>query len=318
MNYREVHSLFDRAKQKDISYIVTWLLPYGKKQGGEYVALNPTNRLGSFRINLTTGKWADFATGDRGGDIISLYAYLKGISNFEAAKEMLGELVDSFYLNQYFNYSSIPKNKLNKYIADILNDSTNAEYSIVKQYLNNRGIVIPIPSSILHHSNLYHSRRRYLPAMIAKINKYPEQDIVGLHRTYLSEAGLKAKVDPNKKIIGDIRGGGVYLKHFRKSYSIVLAEGIETALSYWQIYFESLTEAAIIACLSATGMFNISLPPAEQVSKIIIAADNDNAGLNIANKLSDKLLSQDYKVFIHNCNDFNDLLMKYNKVNKYE
>ena len=44
-----------------------------------YVALNPTRndrRPGSFKINIRTGRWCDFATGDRGGDPVSLVAYL--------------------------------------------------------------------------------------------------------------------------------------------------------------------------------------------------------------------------------------------------
>ena len=52
-----------------------------------------TVHLGSFRVNLHTGQWADFATGDRGGDVISLAAYLSHLSQIEAAEklaEMLG------------------------------------------------------------------------------------------------------------------------------------------------------------------------------------------------------------------------------------
>jgi hypothetical protein len=42
---------------------------------------------------MTNGKWADFATDDRGGDVISLAAYLAGTGQTEAARnlaEMLG------------------------------------------------------------------------------------------------------------------------------------------------------------------------------------------------------------------------------------
>lgn len=66
-------------------------LPDGKRVGGEFIACNPRrqdNRAGSFKINLKTGKWADFATGDRGGDIISLAAYLGNIRQGEAAKKL--------------------------------------------------------------------------------------------------------------------------------------------------------------------------------------------------------------------------------------
>jgi hypothetical protein len=65
------------------------LLPCGKRDGHEYVALNPRRadrHLGSFRINLRTGKWADFATGDRGGDPVSLTAFIENKSQVEAAR----------------------------------------------------------------------------------------------------------------------------------------------------------------------------------------------------------------------------------------
>jgi hypothetical protein len=71
-------------------------LPDGRTNGREYVARNPTrddHRPGSFRVNVQTGKWADFATGDRGGDVVSLAAYLGGLSQLEAARrlaDMLG------------------------------------------------------------------------------------------------------------------------------------------------------------------------------------------------------------------------------------
>jgi hypothetical protein len=72
------------------------ILPGGKREGQEYVAFNPRRadrHLGSFRINMRTGKWADFATGDRGGDLISLVAYTEDKSQGDAARllaRMLG------------------------------------------------------------------------------------------------------------------------------------------------------------------------------------------------------------------------------------
>lgn len=66
-------------------------LPSGRLQGTEYVALNPRRadrRLGSFRVNVRTGRWADFATDARGGDPVSLAAYLFGISQAEAARRL--------------------------------------------------------------------------------------------------------------------------------------------------------------------------------------------------------------------------------------
>lgn len=78
------------AKPLLAEFIRTWL-PDGRQEGHEWLALNPTRgdrNLGSFKINLVTGQWADFATGDSGGDIISLAAYLRGISQLEAARRL--------------------------------------------------------------------------------------------------------------------------------------------------------------------------------------------------------------------------------------
>jgi hypothetical protein len=59
------------------------------------VALNPLredSRPGSFKVNLRTGRWADFATGDKGGDAISLLAYLRRLPQAEAARLLAREL----------------------------------------------------------------------------------------------------------------------------------------------------------------------------------------------------------------------------------
>jgi hypothetical protein len=66
-------------------------LPGGKRVGREYIALNPTRadkRAGSFKVNLQTGRWADFATGDKGSDAVSLAAYVFGLRQSEAARRL--------------------------------------------------------------------------------------------------------------------------------------------------------------------------------------------------------------------------------------
>jgi len=63
-------------------------LPNGRIEGNEYVARNPRRpdrHHGSFKINLRTGRWADFACDARGGDPVSVFAYLNGLSQTEAA-----------------------------------------------------------------------------------------------------------------------------------------------------------------------------------------------------------------------------------------
>jgi hypothetical protein len=70
-------------------------LPNGRIASSEYLALNPKRAdrsLGSFRINLRTGKWADFATGERGGDLVSLVAWLYDLRQSEAALHLASML----------------------------------------------------------------------------------------------------------------------------------------------------------------------------------------------------------------------------------
>ncbi len=89
-------AVVNRAALASLPALLCRWLPDGRVVGREYEARNPTRadrRPGSFRINVSSGKWADFATGDKGGDLVSLAAYLSGTGQAEAARalaDMLG------------------------------------------------------------------------------------------------------------------------------------------------------------------------------------------------------------------------------------
>ncbi|WP_395697900.1 hypothetical protein [Methylocella sp.] len=76
--------------------ILRRLLPDGRMSGREWIARNPTrsdHSPGSFSINISSGKWSDFAVAASGGDPVSLVAYLENTSQVEAARllaKMLG------------------------------------------------------------------------------------------------------------------------------------------------------------------------------------------------------------------------------------
>ena len=86
----------NRAALASLPALLRRWLPDGRLKGREYTARNPTRadrRPGSFKVNVTTGKWVDFATGDKGGDVVSLAAYLSSTGQAEAARalaDMLG------------------------------------------------------------------------------------------------------------------------------------------------------------------------------------------------------------------------------------
>lgn len=81
-------ALLDRAP-----VLVAQWLPGGDAHGHEYVCAGLEGGRGrSCSVNLKSGAWADFATGEKGGDLISLVAAIRGLNNGQAARELMHEL----------------------------------------------------------------------------------------------------------------------------------------------------------------------------------------------------------------------------------
>jgi len=284
--------LINNAKQLTnprLKEIIFSLLPNGEVYGSSYVALNPTRadkNLGSFRIDLLTGKWIDFATYDCGGDIISLYAYVKGLSQYQAAEVLAGQ-------NE------------NKLVSRLWAETVSASDSPVEKYLYARGFTGEVTETIRYHPKLYHSRmKEYYPAMVSAITIGKE--IVGLHRTYLCpESFKKADIEPNKMILGKVKGGSIKLAPAGKT--LIIAEGIETALSISQAI-----SFPVWAAMSASLMHTIIIPPLSVTEEVVIAADHDEAGIKAADILAERLLDKGYRVRLalppKHKTDFNDML----------
>lgn len=85
---------FDAVKKAALVNIETVLqrwAPGGKRRGREYLCLNPRRsdrEIGSFSINLDTGAWGDFATDDKGGDVVSFVAHIDRTTQTEAAESL--------------------------------------------------------------------------------------------------------------------------------------------------------------------------------------------------------------------------------------
>ena len=82
-----------RAALQAIDRVLSHWLPGGKRVDGgkEYTAPNPTRadkHAGSLKVNLAKGTWSDFATGDKGGDLIDLVRYLDGSSEVDACNRL--------------------------------------------------------------------------------------------------------------------------------------------------------------------------------------------------------------------------------------
>ncbi len=77
--------------QRAHSLLPQWF-PAGKFLGREFEVGNLQGEAGtSLKINAETGRWSDFAAGNKGGDLISLYAAMHGLSQIDAAKALGGD-----------------------------------------------------------------------------------------------------------------------------------------------------------------------------------------------------------------------------------
>lgn len=92
MHEREINA----AALKAFPAIAKRWLPNGKLVGRKWVAKNPNNQrspTSNIKIELATGRWDDFDTGDHGHGAISLAVFLFNVSPAEAAhglSNMLG------------------------------------------------------------------------------------------------------------------------------------------------------------------------------------------------------------------------------------
>jgi putative DNA primase/helicase len=85
INFESVAAL---ALSQSRSLVPQWL-PNGRLHGHEFRVGGLDGAPGeSLSVNLNSGLWSDFATGDKGGDLVSLYAGCHQLSQVEAAREL--------------------------------------------------------------------------------------------------------------------------------------------------------------------------------------------------------------------------------------
>jgi predicted P-loop ATPase len=87
-NKMDFKQLANNLLQNQSVLLPSWL-PGGKLNGREYECGNLSGTAGSsLKVNTETGVWADFATGEKGSDLISLYSAIKNIKQSEAYREL--------------------------------------------------------------------------------------------------------------------------------------------------------------------------------------------------------------------------------------
>ncbi len=164
--------------------------------------------------------------------------------------------------------------------------------TIAEAYLRSRGITAPLPPSLRYHPACWHATGKRLPALIALVEG---QDGFGVHRTYLrADGGGKATVEPAKAMLGPVKGGAVRLTDAGPGAPLVVAEGIETALSLASGMLSA--PATIWAALSATGMQALRLPP--EPCRLTVAIDADPTGEAAGRALATRAWHEGWSVYL--------------------
>lgn len=186
-------------------------------------------------------------------------------------------------------------------------DALSIEGSAAAHYLGTRDLAVPDGDALRYLPDARHPTGGRAGCMIALATDAAGRG-VAIHRTYLAPGGVgKTAMDPPRATLAPIGGAVVRLCHWRLGGPLVIAEGIETALSAGV-----LEGAPAWAALSAGNMRAAPLP--DDVREVIVAADNDPPGLREAWIAADAFLAQGRRVRVIQPetpgDDFNDVLRR--------
>lgn len=290
---------FDRLNATLLPQLPTLVkawLPAGRAAGPEWTSLNPRRhdrRPGSFRVNLRSGRWADFATGEGGGDPVSLYAYLFTDGRQGAAARALdgGRIAVQPVAAPKVAKAANPDVDEVRRIA-----RARAIYAAAgpiggpaEAYLISRGLR-PVPAwTRLRTAVLRYPDTGEHPAIVAPI-RGASGSLEGIQRTFLTLDGRKLSVRDPKLSLGRVRGGAIRLGD--PAAEQVLCEGLEDGLSLAQ----ELPGASVWAAPGAGMLAAMCLPPI--VSSVIIAADTDAVGEQAARRAAERFVSEGRQVRI--------------------
>jgi hypothetical protein len=282
-------------------------LSNGRRSGGYWIVGDTGNTKGrSLFVRLTgptqgkgaRGKWQDSAT-DEHGDLLDLIAAREGhrslAETLAEARRFLGrpELVRQDGYAREQTRGAERKPDTTSIARRIWSECLPLAGTLVEAYLRSRKLNPPYPVDLRFHPALeyrcYDTGEIIHPPALVVAVRDASGGFRGIQRTWIAPEGGKARLVDPRRSLGLLHGHGVWLRHGDWSHhndlgsstgTLLIGEGVETVLSLVRI----VPSAAMVAALSASHLAGFALP--HWVTHLIIARDNDPAGLRAARKLA--------------------------------
>jgi hypothetical protein len=194
-----------------------------------------------------------------------------------------------------------------RYVRSFWHRSDCAKGTPAARYLASRGLPwLAVNAAIRARANCWHKASGVsMPAMVALVLDARE-NVIALHRTYLTPDGRKANVEPNKMSLGSFAGGAIRLDPLAEH--MLVGEGIESSASAGFLIGLPAWSAIAYGNLG----HSLILPP--EVHAVTIACDHDADGIHAAEAAARRWRIEGRTVRIATpdkpFSDFNDLLME--------
>ena len=249
--------------------IPSWL-PAGKSAGVEWKCGSIEGEAGtSLSINMKTGKWADFSTGDKGGDLISLYAAMKHIKNIDAAKILINEgfsgRVEKISSTTKLTKTTIP-NKTAPLINYMVPPSDDLPDFIHHKYGK--------PSSIYNYKNLEGETISYVCRYDITIDGKKKKHFTPFNFT--DKGWIKKQRTENRPLFN--------LHKIQRDKPILICEGEKATQAAEKICGDTYTCVSWIGGGNAINLTDWS-PILDKNFKVLIWPDDDSAGRSTTDKI---------------------------------
>jgi putative DNA primase/helicase len=290
------------------------LVGHGKQRQGPCPIHGGSDSLG---VNVETGCWFCFSCGAKGGDVLDFHRQIHGLGFVEAARELgawigrdaqagsWSEAATSHVARRPVPIETRSARRDAPPVAKTIFAEAQALTGTVgASYLASRGCALPpVDGDLRFHQAVRHESGHVGPALVAQITDAVTREPMGVHRTWVTPS-RKADLPKPKMVLGPKKGGVIRLwPDDAVTTGLAIAEGIETALAVAHDY------RPIWSVIDAGNMG--AFPVLAGIETLVIAADNDAAGMKGALACADRWATAgvDVRVLVPNTTgaDWNDV-----------